>query len=411
MTASIVTIGDEILIGQIIDSNSAYIANELNNIGIELVEIVSISDKKEAIVSTINRLFKVSELIITTGGLGPTNDDITKQTLVDYFNTRLVFNEATYDKIKDLLDKRGVPVNERNRNQAMVPESCKLLENEQGTAPGMWFIQNNKSLISLPGVPFEMKTLIKDKVVPELKHASDRRIIHKTVLTQGIPESKLAEQIENWENNLPEQIKLAYLPSPGKVRLRLTARGTDDQALNKLLRKEIEKLQLIIPEAIFGYDSESLEEVIGKLLTQNKCSLATAESCTGGTIASMITSVPGSSVYFKGSIVCYSNEVKINQLGVEASLIDKYGAVSEQVVEKMAVNIREIMNTDYSIAVSGVAGPGGGSVEKPVGTTCIAVSSNTRTWVQKYYFGEHRGRNITRSSLTALNMLRVLILE
>ena len=411
MKAEIITIGDEILIGQTVDTNSAWIANKLNLIGVDIIKIVSISDKKHEIVNALDNAKQDADIILITGGLGPTNDDITKETLANYFGTKLVQNKEVLNNIEQFVIKRKAYMNERNIRQADVPENCTILHNKIGTAPGMLFEDNDKIIISMPGVPFEMKELMTNSVIPILKSKSKKsNIIHKIVLTQGISESKLAEVLEEWESRLPEELSLAYLPSPGLIKLRLTAKGENKTKLEKILRDQISELENIIPKIICGYDSEKLEELVGKLLVKNGKTLSTAESCTGGNIAHLITSVSGSSEYFKGSIVAYSNEIKQSILSVSKSNLDNYGAVSKQVIEEMACGIRDLYKTDFAIATSGIAGPSGGTEEKPVGTTWIAVADNTQVISKKYIFGDQRERNIKRASLTALNMLRKLML-
>lgn len=407
MKAEIITIGDEILIGQIIDTNSAWIANELNLIGIDVVRKTSVSDNKDEIIKAIDYAKSTSDIILLTGGLGPTNDDYTKETLAEYYKVELIENAEVLKHISQLITKNVGVLNQRNIDQAKVPANCIVIHNSVGTAPGMWFNDGNKIIISMPGVPFEMKEMMTSAILPKLKNLNtDSVIIHKIILTQGIPESRLAEVLESWENNLPREIKLAYLPSPGLIKLRLSARGNNKAYLQDLIDEQVTKIQQVIPGTICGYDSELLEEVVGNLLLKTGKTLSIAESCTGGYISQLITSIPGSSAYFKGSIVAYSNEIKENILNVSKSNIDIYGAVSKQVVEEMATGIRRIYNTDYSIATSGISGPAGGSIEKPVGTTWIAIADKDGVISMKYTFGDHRGRNIARASLTALNMLQ-----
>ncbi len=405
MTAEIITIGDELLIGQVIDTNSAWIAERLNSIGIKVHQITSISDNREHILKTLHEASSRARLILITGGLGPTKDDITKQTLCEFFSSHLVLNPVALKNVESLFRKRGMKVTELNRQQAMVPECCNVIPNENGTAPGMRFEKDGCIYISMPGVPFEMKAIIENYVIPELFKTSETFILHRTILTQGIGESHLSAKIENWETSLPSQIKLAYLPQPGIVRLRLSASGNNEEQLKTLLKKAEQELLLLIPEYVFGFDTDTLEEVAGKILDNRGLTLATAESCTGGTIASLITSIAGSSGYFKGSIVAYSNQIKEKILSVPAPMLEQYGAVSMQVVETMAQNARILFQCDYSIAVSGIAGPSGGSVEKPLGTTWIAIATPDKIISQKFMFGDHRGRNIRKASLAALHML------
>jgi nicotinamide-nucleotide amidase len=413
MEAEIITIGDELLIGQVVDTNSAWIAHKLNLIGIKIHRIISISDKKEEIIKALDESGKRVDLIILTGGLGPTKDDITKNTLCEYFNTKLIVSEIVIDDIRSFLEKRNVDFNNSNKRQAEVPENCKVIRNYNGTAPGMWFSSGNKTFISLPGVPYEMKSMMDNEVIQRLKASfPSNHIIHKTIYTQGIAESILSEKLAEWEEGLPDKgIKLAYLPQPGIVRLRLSTEGEDLNSLKKLIENEILSLNQIIPDYIFGYDNEKLEEIIGNLLKKHSGTVSVAESCTGGNIARLITSVPGCSDYFKGSAVAYSNEIKVNILNVSRDVLVNHGAVSKEVVEEMARSAMKIFDTDFSVATSGVAGPSGGTKEKPVGSVWIAVSSKKSTISEFFSFGDDRERNITRASVTALNMLRKMIIK
>lgn len=411
MKTAILTIGDEILIGQIVDTNGAWIAESLNMMGIEVAEKRTISDRDTSIRSALMDFEGKVDAVIMTGGLGPTRDDITKKSLNEYFGGNMVENKEVLKHISELFHRRGYRMSELNRLQAVIPDSCTPLRNSQGTAPGMWFEKSGTIFISLPGVPYEMKTLMKEEVILRLGEKINGNIIyHRTLMTQGIPESFLAAKIGDWEDNLPSNIKLAYLPRPGIVRLRLTAFGKDKESLNVLLEEEIDKLLKIIPEDIFALEEIALEKVLGDMLREKGLTLATAESCTGGRIASMITSVAGSSDYFKGSVIAYSNEIKHKILGVSMDILQEKGAVSRKVVEEMARAIRKIFSTDMAIAISGIAGPGGGTDDKPVGTTWICVSSQEKCIVKRFKFGDHRGRNIEISSITALNMLRKMIL-
>jgi len=406
MLAEIITIGDELLIGQVIDTNSAWIAEQLNMIGIKVHQITSISDDQQHILTTLSEATGRAQLILITGGLGPTNDDITKQTLCRFFNTSLIFSEDAYKNVEKLFAARGYPVTEINRLQAMVPANCRVIPNPNGTAPCMWFEKNGCIYISMPGVPFEMKAIMEQEIIPQLLNKQNKVIIHRTILTEGVGESHLASIIEPWENSLPSFLKLAYLPQPGMVRLRLTAYGTDRIELQDAINKAEKELYPYAGSYIFGFDNDTMESVIGQLLRNKGMTLSTAESCTGGNIAQLITSIAGSSDYFKGSVVAYSNEIKEQFLGVPHQLIVENGAVSEQTVIAMAEGIRERFATSYSIAVSGIAGPGGGTNEKPVGTTWIAIATPTETIARKFMFGDHRGRNIRKASMAALNMLR-----
>ncbi len=407
MKAEIITIGDELLIGQVIDTNSAWMARELNMVGIQVSQITSIADDHEHILKAMSEASTRADIIITTGGLGPTRDDITKLALCDFFKTHLIFHQQSYENIERIFTLRGYALTELNRKQAEVPATCEALLNENGTAPGMWFRYNGKIFISLPGVPFEMKALMTNHVLPLIKPLSNKVIIHKTILTQGVGESFLADKIKNWETALPPHIKLAYLPQPGIVRLRLTAIGTSAESLQEELDEKVMLLYSTIAEYIFGEDEESLESIVGQLLKDHNLTLATAESCTGGYIAHLITSIAGSSAYFAGSIISYSNDVKVTMLGVNPGTIEDNGSVSKEVVTEMAEGVKKKLNTDCSIAVSGIAGPDGGTVDKPVGTVWIAVSTPyTGTITKRFLFGEHRERNIRRSALAALDLLR-----
>ena len=412
MKAEIITIGDEILIGQIIDTNSAWIAEQFNLNGIEIYQITSVHDNHEHILEALKKAEDKVDLVIMTGGLGPTKDDITKNALCEYFNTKLVFHQPTFEHIKTRFTKLNIDVNKLNRDQALVPESCTVLFNKAGTAPGLWFEKNNTYFVSVPGVPFEMKYLVENEILPRLHESGKTKAIyHKTVLTQGLPESMLAMKIEEWEDALPANVKLAYLPSPMAVRLRLSATGTNENFLRELVESEIEKLLKIIPDNIYGYNNETMAEVFGRILKQNGKTLAIAESCTGGYISHLITSVPGCSVFYKGSVTAYSNEIKEKVLGVKNSTLAQFGAVSEEVAKEMAVGAMHVLETDFALATTGIAGPDGGTPEKPVGTVWIAVASKYEVSTQKYVFGDNRERNISRSSQTALQMLRRFVLK
>lgn len=411
--AEIITIGDEILIGQIIDTNSAWISRELNLLGIDVYQMTSISDNKIHIINALDQAASRVDLILITGGLGPTRDDITKQTITEYFNGKLVQNAGILEHIQQLLSPRGIKINELNIHQADVPDNCEVIPNSCGTAPGMWFERESKVFMFMPGVPFEMIAMMKDYVLPRVKaHFDTPAIVHKTLMLQGIAESMLAQLIEPWELQLPEYIKLAYLPSPGIIRLRLTAKGMDFHYLEMSIEQEIEKLLPVIKSWHYAYDDEPIELSIGKLLKEKGKTLAVAESCTGGRIAGLITSVAGSSAYFKGAVVAYANEIKDGVLHVPVELINNHGAVSQPVVEAMAKNVRELMQSDFSIATSGIAGPDGGTPEKPVGTVWIAVASANKLVSKKLSLGDtNRERNITRASLGAINELRKLMLN
>lgn len=413
MQAEIITIGDEILIGQILDTNSKWIAEELNKIGVSVYQITSIQDEKEHILKALKEAQNNVDIVIITGGLGPTKDDITKHTLTTYFKDTLVLNNEIVEHIKKMFAKINYPFTEVNKNQALVPKKCIPLKNKLGTAPGMWFYKNNKVVISLPGVPYEMRGLMKNEVLPRLKETFKLNyIIHKTIQTYGMGESVLAAKIEDWENNLPSFIKLAYLPSFGRVRLRLSAKGNDKKELEFKVENEVQKLVKLIPEIIVGFeDSETIEVAIGKLLTKNKQTIATAESCTGGNIAHKITSVPGASAYFIGSIVSYNVAIKLNELKIDKEIIVKHSVVSAEVATAMAESIQQKFKTDYAIATTGNAGPTTDETDKTVGTVFIAIATPKGIITKEFYFGKPREKVIERATNKALEMLKEEILK
>lgn len=406
ITAAIITIGDEILIGQITDTNSQWIANSLTKSGITVNCMLSISDTKTAIISTLKNLQDI-DLLIFTGGLGPTNDDITKYTLADYYSSDLIVHEETLLRLKSYYESRGRELNELNKTQSLIPDKCKLLENLHGTAPGMWFNENNQIVISLPGVPLEMKKLMELQVLPKIKsHFDTPYIYHKTIHTIGIPESDLAIKLKSWENNLPKEISLAYLPNLGMVRLRLSLQANNEKEAYSFLSPFVKELYQLVGNNIYGENGISIENTIGNLLLAQKTTLATAESCTGGNIGHLLTSIPGSSTYFNGGVISYSNEVKINTLKVPQNVIETFGAVSQETVTYMAKNARLLLNSTYAIAVSGIAGPDGGTKDKPVGTVWIAVSSEKEVFTKKLSLTPFRDKNIRLSSIYALELLR-----
>ena len=413
MQAEIITIGDEILIGQILDSNSKWIATELNKIGISVYQITSIQDDKNHILKAIKEAQSNADIVIITGGLGPTKDDITKLTLTEYFNDTLILNEEISSHIQQLFAKINYPFTEVNRNQALVPSTCIPLKNEFGTAPGMWFFQKNKVVVSLPGVPFEMIGLMSQSVLPKLQATYNLPfILHKTMITFGMGESMLAEKIEDWETNLPSFVKLAYLPSFGTVRLRLSAKGASPEMLETAIAQEMEKLAKLIPDIIVGFDeNETIEAVIGQLLIERKQTLAVAESCTGGNIAKIITSVPGASNYFVGGIVAYSKMIKIKELQVDEKTIAENTVVSAQVAEAMAKGIQQKYHTDYAVATTGNAGPTADETDKSVGTVFIAIATPTTIFSEEFFFGKPREKVIGRASNKALELLRKEILK
>jgi len=408
MKAAIITIGDEILIGQIIDTNSGFIAKSLDKIGVRVHEMLSISDDKQHILDTLSQLQNKVEVVVITGGLGPTKDDITKKTLCEYMGDTLITDQKVLIHVTQLIEqyfKR--PITQLNKDQALVPSKSEVLFNQVGTAPGMWMEKENTVFISLPGVPFEAKYLIENEVIPRLVKKYKRPyIVHKTLLTYGVGESLLAERIENWEDNLPEFIKLAYLPSPGRVRLRLTARGTDEKILQEGLENEINKLKPQIEDCLVGFEEEdTLEVVLGRLLTQKKLTIATAESCTGGKIASLLTSVSGASNYYKGSIVSYAAEVKSNVLHISEDIISSHSVVSEQVAKLMALNAQKIMQTDYAIATTGNAGPTKGDADAEIGTVFIAIATPKGVFCEEFNFGQPREKVIDRAVNKGLELV------
>ncbi len=407
MQAEIIAIGDEILIGQTIDTNSAFIASQLSSNGIVVKQKRVIADEKDAITEALDGVLPDTDLVFMTGGLGPTKDDITKSTLTTYFGGELEFHEDVYERIVDLFKTFNRVPSEVNRSQAYLPTSCAIVPNDIGTASGMRFQKNNTYFFSLPGVPYETEYLVEKKIMPWINQVLRKgKAVHKNILTQGVPESDLAQMLEGWENELPAEIKLAYLPSPGMVKLRLSSYDLESDEASSLIDAEIDKMKSLLGEIIFGESAESLQEVIGILLKRKGVTVATAESCTGGYLAHLITSIAGSSEYYKGSILSYSNEAKMKLLGVKKEDLLNYGAVSKEVIEQMAIQARHELDTDFAIATSGVAGPGGGSYEKPVGTVWIAVAGPNGIKSKKFHFGKDRLRNIKKSALMALDMLR-----
>ena len=407
MKATIITIGDEILIGQIVDTNSVSIAKHLNAAGIVVREKISIGDDRTQIIETAERALAGSEVTVITGGLGPTKDDITKKTLAEMFRSDMRYDERVAGHVEKMLAERGIEFNELNRSQAMVPACCTVLFNAHGTAPGMWFERDGHVAVSLPGVPFEMEHLMEDEVMPRLKaRFALRQIVHRTMITAGLPESMLAKRIEAWENALPPYLKLAYLPNPGAVRLRLSAYEVEGESIAREIERQFEALRKLIPHNIIGFETATMQELVHKILTERGLTLATAESCTGGAIAARFTAIPGASAYFRCGVVSYSNESKVKLLGVNPADIERYGAVSEQVARQMAEGARRAADADYAVATTGIAGPTGGSAEKPVGTVWIAVSSPERTVALLKQCGTDRGQIIDRASAFAVGLLR-----
>ena len=406
MKATIITIGDEILIGQILDTNSRYISRALNSNGITVGERTSIGDNRAQITDTLDRALANSEVVIITGGLGPTKDDITKHTLCDYFGSTLRYDEVEADHIRKMLEVRNIAFNELNRGQAMVPECCTVLHNAHGTAPGMWFEREGRVVISLPGVPFEMQHLIDEEVTPRLKDRFElREIVHRTMITFGIAESILAERIATWEEALPSYIHLAYLPAPNVVRLRLSAYEVEGKKVRHEIDSLFENLRSIIPNNIAGFEDASVEELVHNILISRGETLAVAESCTGGTIASKFTAQAGASAYFLCGVVSYSNESKCNVLGVDMSDIIQHGAVSEEVAKAMARGAKVISGANFAISTTGIAGPTGGSDEKPVGTVWIGIATPEKCFAVRKDCGTDRSQIISRASAYAIAML------
>ncbi len=414
MQAEIITIGDEILIGQIVDSNSAFIAQELNKIGVSVYQITSIQDDRDHITEALRESGDRSSVVIITGGLGPTKDDVTKETICTFFEDELVRDNAVLSHIEELFKKYiNSPISDLNRRQALVPSKATVLHNAFGTAPGLWMKQGEVSYFFLPGVPYEMKNLITSSVLPKIMETYDRPyIVHKTLLTYGMGESAVAERIEDWENNLPPHIKLAYLPNLGRVRLRLSSKGTDREALKASVEAEAKKLYPIIGDIIYGEEENgTIESQIGKFLTQKKMTLATAESFTGGKIAEQITSVPGASNYFKGSVVSYATDTKIKVLGIPEEMIQKHSVVSEEVAMAMAENVRNLLGTDFAVSTTGNAGPTKGDSDADVGTVYIGISTPRGTTAHKFAMGNHRERVVKKSVSKAFELLYKEILN
>ncbi len=405
--AEVITIGDEILFGQITDTNTQWISTELTNIGIRTVRKSSVGDQADAILQILHEAHERADVIILTGGLGPTKDDITKHTLCTYFGVDLVRNEQALALVTGFFEKRGRAITDLNRGQADLPANAVYMQNDWGTAPGMWFEQNGRIYVSLPGVPFEMKHLMTNRILPKLRtHFQTPIIKHKMIRTVGIGESFLAERIEAWEDALPAHIKLAYLPHFGQVRLRLTTSGSDNATLDSELAEQVQRFLALIEKNVFGFDEDELETVVGRLLTKNGLTLGIAESCTGGYVSAQITKVPGSSAYFQGGIVSYANAVKIGQLGVQPETVAQFGAVSEETIRQMAKGVRNALGTDVGIATSGIAGPDGGTPDKPVGTVWIACATGQRTVTRLLKLGQYRDQNIQLTTTYVLNLLR-----
>jgi nicotinamide-nucleotide amidase len=406
MLVEIITIGDEILIGQIVDTNSAWMAVELNKAGFDIVQITSVHDHEKHIIEALELALKRADIVLFTGGVGPTNDDITKQALSKYFDAKLVFDQQVYADIENLLKNRSRAMNELTKSQAMVPDKATVIRNPIGTAPITWFEKEGKVIVSMPGVPYEMKQAMSAEIIPRLQQAFKvPTIIHKTILVHGYPESALAIKIADWENALPEDISLAYLPNFNVVKLRLSAKTVDTLEIRNLFSDRVNQLRVILGDAILAEEDVPLEVLVGRMLISSCKIVVTAESCTGGHIAHRLTLVPGSSAYFKGSVIAYSNELKENLLGVKTGDLIQYGAVSKEVVEQMAAGALLLLAADVAIATSGIAGPDGGTAEKPVGTVWIAISTKSETISRMFQFNLNRELNIERTTQTALLML------
>lgn len=405
--AIIISIGDEILYGQTLDTNSHWISGELDNLGVRVLKKVTISDTRETILYNIKEAEKHADIVLITGGLGPTNDDLTKPCLAEYFDVPLVRNEDAYANIQAIFEKAGWEMNQSNEEQADLPANCTAISNPIGTASGMWFDTNQKVIVSMPGVPFEMKHMMTETVLPRLKNQFVvDGIYHRMIRTIGIGESKLAETIKDWEDNLPAEIKLAYLPTMGAVKLRLTT-DDDSDGMKKQVQNQIDQVLPQIEKYVYGFDSEEIPEALGRLLKEKNQTLAIAESCTGGFLSHQVTSVAGSSEWFRGSMIPYSNDLKRDLLGVDQKILDEHGAVSEAVVLALAENIRKSLHSDVGLSVSGIAGPGGGSEEKPVGTVWIGYADKNKSVAKKFRFIRDREINIKYSSIAALNMIRI----
>lgn len=414
MKAEIITIGDEILIGQIVDTNSAFISKELNKIGVSVHQITSIQDERAHILQSLKEAKERADIVIVTGGLGPTKDDITKKCLCEFFDDELVMNQEVMKHIEELFEKYiDTPMSDLNRHQAMLPSTATVLHNKYGTAAGMWFDHEGKVFISLPGVPYEMKELVKDEVIPRLMKAFSRPVIlHKTVITYGLGESALADKIESWENKLPEEIKLAYLPNLGKVRLRLTARGDDEVYLRNLIDSQVTALHEFIGEVIYGYeDDDPVEVIIARMLAEKGWTLSTAESCSGGRLAVKFTRAPGSSATFKGSIVSYATEAKKELLGISEKLIEEKSVVSAEVAEAMAAAAGEQFHTEFSVATTGNAGPTKGDSDAEIGTVFIAIATPREVFSEKFMFGNHREKVIGKTVNKSMEMLQKAIIS
>lgn len=412
MKCTILCIGDELLIGQTLNTNAYWISQKMNEIGIDVIHHISLSDDKLDIINCLNNALATSTIILITGGLGPTSDDITKQVLCEYFGGKLVFNEAAYENIERIFALRKRLINEATKQVAYLPDVCKVIPNKNGTAAGMIFTKDDKTIVSMPGVPYEMQGMVIDGVIPYLKNKYELPFIfHRSILTAGVGETQLADLLIDFEKNKDARIKLAYLPNVGKVRLRLTIKGDNESELLTIIEAAKQTVVHQVEKYIYGYDDDIFEQKIGELLLEKKLSIGTAESCTGGYLAHLITSVAGSSAYYKGSIISYANETKENLLGVKNETLQTFGAVSKETVEEMLTGALQQLKIDVAIAISGVAGPDGGTAEKPVGTVFIGVGNKNATYVKKLSFTNNRERNIQLSAIAGLVMLRKFLLN
>ena len=412
MKVQIITIGDELLIGQVIDSNAAWMGQKLNDVDFEVQEITSVGDDADEITRALRMAFDRVDIVLLTGGLGPTKDDITKKTLATFFETELVFHESTFSRIEKLFARWGRSLTPAHRQQAYMPANATILYNKMGTAPGMWFEQDGKVAVSMPGVPYEMKYLMGQEVIPKLQQRfPGKPLLHRTICTVGEGEARLARRLDPFLERLPSNVKVAYLPRLGTVRIRLTARGENGTSLQQLLDEKVKELQSIIPEFVYGFEDDALESVVGRLLMEKNKKLALAESCTGGYTAHLITAVPGASAYFLGSIVSYANELKTAFLGVPSTVLAEHGAVSEQTVLAMLEGCLKSTGADIAAAISGIAGPKGGTPEKPVGTIWLAVGDRQQQQTLLLRLGKDRQRNIQYTGIQALNMIRKFLLD
>lgn len=412
MKCTILNIGDELLIGQTLNTNAQFISQKMNEIGIDVIHHISLSDEADDIIKCLEAALETSTIVLITGGLGPTSDDITKEVLCTYFNGKLVYNEEAYKNIERIFLGRNFIIDESTKRVAYLPDVCAIIQNKNGTAAGMIFTKDNKTIISMPGVPYEMKAMVTDSVIPYLSNKYELPyIFHRSILTAGVGETVLAEKLVYFEKKKDTRIKLAYLPSVGKVRLRLTIKGENKHELESVIENAKQEVINAVSEHIYGFDDDTLEATIGTLLLDKNMQLGTAESCTGGYLAHIITSVSGSSAYFKGSIISYANEIKMELLGVQESTLNEFGAVSEQTVSEMISGALQKLNVDVAIAISGVAGPSGGSEEKPVGTVFIGVGTKDRNYIKRLKFTNNRTRNIELSATMALVLLRKFLLN